>query len=252
MTKKISELTEDTSPAPSSQIELNVGGASRRSTLANILIELIPSSAQGDILYFNGTTWVRLGAGTAGQVLQTQGAGENPQWATASASVKGRAEFLVATVPLTLGAPIAGLDGLSTPAEGIPYFEFVNGSVTYREFYCRLIGYSGGGLTLRFEVLRTSGGAAATYIFEAAIRRINTATEDLGASHTYDYNAVTVTIPAGPPNAGIPMAGTITFTNGADMDSLADNELFILRFRRNGGTATDTARVPASITLQET
>ena len=167
-------------------------------------------------------------------------------------NTKGRAEFLVATVPLTVGAPIAGLDGVSSPAEGIPYFEFVNGSVTYREFYCRLLDYKLGGLTLNFEVMRTSAAAAATYIFDAAIRRINTGSEDLGASQTYDYNTVTVTIPAGPPNAGIPMAGTITFTNGADMDSLATGEAFILRLRRNGGTATDTARVLATITMNET
>lgn len=40
----------------------------------------ITSETQGDILYFNGTNWVRLGAGTSGQFLQTQGAGANPQW----------------------------------------------------------------------------------------------------------------------------------------------------------------------------
>jgi hypothetical protein len=37
--------------------------------------------AQGDIIYRNGTTWVRLAAGTSGFFLQTQGAGANPQWA---------------------------------------------------------------------------------------------------------------------------------------------------------------------------
>lgn len=37
---------------------------------------------QGDVTYFNGTYWVRLGAGTSGQYLKTQGAGANPVWAT--------------------------------------------------------------------------------------------------------------------------------------------------------------------------
>lgn len=167
-------------------------------------------------------------------------------------SSKGRVEILVATVPLTSGAPIAGLDGASSPAEGFAYYSFVNGSVTYRAYKCRLIGYQGGGLTFKFEVLRTSAGAGSTYINEAAIRRINTGTEDLGASHSYDYNAVTITIPAGPPNAGIPMAGTISFTDGADMDNLSDGDLFWLVFRRNGGTATDTERVLLSLTGEET
>ena len=40
--------------------------------------------AQGDVLYYNGTAWVRLGAGTSGQVLTTQGSGANPQWNTVS------------------------------------------------------------------------------------------------------------------------------------------------------------------------
>lgn len=35
---------------------------------------------QGDILYDNGTSLVRLTPGISGQILQTQGAGANPQW----------------------------------------------------------------------------------------------------------------------------------------------------------------------------
>jgi hypothetical protein len=37
-------------------------------------------ASQGDILYFNGTEWTELAAGTAGYYLQTQGAGANPRW----------------------------------------------------------------------------------------------------------------------------------------------------------------------------
>lgn len=51
-------------------------------------IASISGLAQGDILYYNGTDWVRLGAGTSGQFLQTQGTGANPQWATNTAVVK--------------------------------------------------------------------------------------------------------------------------------------------------------------------
>ena len=40
--------------------------------------------AQGDVLYYNGTSWVRLGAGTSGQFLKTNGSGANPAWATVS------------------------------------------------------------------------------------------------------------------------------------------------------------------------
>lgn len=40
----------------------------------------ITNEAQGDLIYFNGTNWVRLAAGTNGYVLKTQGAAANPTW----------------------------------------------------------------------------------------------------------------------------------------------------------------------------
>lgn len=38
------------------------------------------SDAQGDVLYYDGTNWVSLAAGTDGQFLMTQGAAQNPTW----------------------------------------------------------------------------------------------------------------------------------------------------------------------------
>ena len=38
------------------------------------------SDAQGDILYYNGTDYVRLGPGTNGQALKTAGSAANPAW----------------------------------------------------------------------------------------------------------------------------------------------------------------------------
>lgn len=40
----------------------------------------ISGQAQGDVLYFDGTNWVSLAAGTDGQVLKTQGAAANPEY----------------------------------------------------------------------------------------------------------------------------------------------------------------------------
>lgn len=40
------------------------------------------TGTQGDVLYHNGTSWQKLAAGTAGQVLRTNGAGSNPDWWT--------------------------------------------------------------------------------------------------------------------------------------------------------------------------
>jgi hypothetical protein len=40
----------------------------------------IPGQVQGDLLYYDGADWVRLPAGTANQVLKTNGTGANPSW----------------------------------------------------------------------------------------------------------------------------------------------------------------------------
>lgn len=42
----------------------------------------IASQAQGSTLYYNGSSWVVLPAGTNGQYLQTQGSSANPRWTT--------------------------------------------------------------------------------------------------------------------------------------------------------------------------
>ncbi len=57
-------------------------------TYFDTLYLLIPgSSAQGDILYRDGSGWTRLPAGTVGYVLKTQGAAANPQWGAESGDV---------------------------------------------------------------------------------------------------------------------------------------------------------------------
>jgi len=43
-------------------------------------IPVISSPAQGDIVYYNGSDWVALTAGTNNGLLKTQGAGANPAW----------------------------------------------------------------------------------------------------------------------------------------------------------------------------
>lgn len=81
MTEKISQMTEQTTWADTDQMELaTAGGVTRRIQKINMRKNLVASPAQGDVLYYNGTDWVRLAAGTAGQLLQTNGASANPSW----------------------------------------------------------------------------------------------------------------------------------------------------------------------------
>ena len=48
----------------------------------NITKVAVTSQASGDVLYFNGTAWIRLAKGTAGQVLTMNGGATAPEWAT--------------------------------------------------------------------------------------------------------------------------------------------------------------------------
>lgn len=73
-------------------------GVIEECTLSEIL-DFITSAAQGDILYRDSSAWARLGAGTSGQFLKTQGAVANPTWADVSAggSLSGQQSLAIMT-----------------------------------------------------------------------------------------------------------------------------------------------------------
>ena len=58
--------------------------------------------AQGDIAYYNGTSWARLGAGTSGQYLETKGGSANPAWSTVTSSILHVHHFADATRNITI------------------------------------------------------------------------------------------------------------------------------------------------------
>lgn len=58
------------------------GDASIDNTGAVSVTDLtITGQAAGDILYYNGSNWVKLAIGTPGQVLTVNGGGTAPEWA---------------------------------------------------------------------------------------------------------------------------------------------------------------------------
>jgi hypothetical protein len=72
------------------------------------------SDAQGDVMYYDGTNWVRLAAGTSGDYLETQGAGANPQWSTIAVPTKQNWS-LVGSAAMTSGASV-DISGISSTA----------------------------------------------------------------------------------------------------------------------------------------
>lgn len=142
------------------------------------------------------------------------------------------------TPPATIYATLDTIAGASTPAEAIPVLDFDDTTQEYMDFYCVMpTTYAGGGLTI---IIGYSAAEAATDVvdWEIALRRIADDAEDLDTdAHTYSYNDVVDTAPSA---VGEVAYATITFTDGADMDSVAAGEYFILRITRdptpNSGT----------------
>ena len=105
--------------------------------------------------------------------------------------------------------------------------------------------YAGGGLTVYLHVGFTSATSGNAY-WQAAIERMDDGTLDLDADSFASFNGA-----AGNPNAtsGVMTLVTITFTAGAQMDSLAAGEMFRLKIRRDAdGTAgTDDVATDAEL-----
>lgn len=81
------------------------------------VLDLVGSAAQGDILYRGATGWTRLGAGTSGQYLKTQGGAANPVWADVTSGT-GRS-FSILTAQ-DAGWAISSIPTGNTPGTPIP------------------------------------------------------------------------------------------------------------------------------------
>ncbi len=119
--------------------------------------------------------------------------------------------------------------GGSTPAEKVPVLDFDDTAVEVVDYKAVLSGYGGGGLTFRIYWSATTA-TSGTVQWEIAIRRIADDAEDIDGSHTYVFNVTSVTTASA---SGEVDYATITFTDGADMDSWAEGEIAIIRIRRN-------------------
>lgn len=93
----------------------------------------ITGEAQGSVLYFNGTNWVRLVAGTSGYFLKTLGAGANPMWdvpalGTASSLANGCVLQDAGSLDATLSFTV---QTVASPALTIPNFAGASDTFTF-------------------------------------------------------------------------------------------------------------------------
>jgi hypothetical protein len=94
-------------------------------------------TTQGDLVYRDGSGLARLGAGTAGQVLQTGGAGANPSWGTVSSDFVKLA------------------DANGTVGSSVDFTSVFNATYDVYKIYSAGIfdsgGTGGGGISFRFK-----------------------------------------------------------------------------------------------------
>lgn len=173
--KTITQLTAY-SGTPASTDELPIwytaGSATKKATIAQLGLALYPASpAQGDIIYYNGTAWVRLAAGTSGYFLKTNGAGANPSWAAGggggstptgtgfvhvTAGVQDAAAALVVNADVSASAAIGVTklalgaanqvlvsDGATNSWSGLPTVTRVDVTSSYRVNGTHALGFSG-------------------------------------------------------------------------------------------------------------
>ena len=148
---------------------------------------------------------------------------------------------LNARPPAASFATLDSIAGTSTPAESIPVLDFDDGTVgqEYTDFYC-VMPQSYAGTTGVTVIIGYSAAETSTDVvdWECAFRRIADDAEDLDTTaHSYDYNDTVDTAPSAVGEVGY---ASITFTDGADMDSVTAGDYFILRVTRdptpNSGT----------------
>lgn len=126
--------------------------------------------------------------------------------------------------------------GGSTPAERVLVYAFDAATIEYLDFKVAIRGYAGGGFTVDYYWSAASATSGVCR-WSGAFRRVADDAEDIDASQTYDYNDTDCTAAT---VSGEVAYDTVTFTDGADADSVANGDICIFRVRRNASHANDT------------
>lgn len=145
-------------------------------------------------------------------------------------------EILEILPPTTIFAVLTRRVGGSSPAEGNNVWAFDAATIWYLDFLCVLRGYGGGGLTFTVPWTAASATSGVTR-WGIGIRRMQAGVDDIDTAHTYVFTTVDATAPG---TSGFVLYTDIAITDGANMDNWANNELAIVRLRREANHANDT------------
>jgi hypothetical protein len=208
-------------------------GAPEDATLTQVL-DLVGSAAQGDILYRDASTWTRLGAGTNGHYLKTQGTGANPTWAAVTASGGGSTNVWIpasAWIPRTTTG--AGIDSREQSTNKINTDELLFDAGT-DEFAQAMIvmpsNWNAGTVTAKFHWTASTGSGDVVWglqgrayanddALDQAMGTAQTATDTLTATNDVDITSATSAITlAGTAAAGNP----VIFQVYRDADAAGD------------------------------
>ena len=152
--------------------------------------------------------------------------------------------------PATSFATLDTIAGGSTPAETISVLDFDANASEYKDFKFALpVGYTGDGLTVTIIFSMTSDhdeGTPHKVRWECAFARIDNDGIPISGDHAYAFNGVSAIVPSVVSEVSY---DNITFTDGADMDSLAAGEMAILRIYRDHDHADDNATGDAELQM---
>lgn len=97
--------------------------------------------------------------------------------------------------------------------------------------------YAGGGLTVEFVYLMSEANTSDAAVLGAAIQSLADGA-DVSGTVSWAENTATVTVPDDAEEIDVK---SVTFTDGADMASIAAGDPFRIRIRRLGANVADTA-----------
>lgn len=175
------------------------------------------TGTQGDVLYHNGTSWAKLGAGTLGQFLKTGGAGANPSWQYGAVIHSSKSSGVTTTGANTTPVSVSGA-----------VFDYV-ASAVYRIWVMGRINSTAAttGIGVQFDL-----SSAVTAIDTLTIHTLTTATV-AGQSSIADNTSqgVTTGVPAGP--LDVPFNTNALLVTGANTGTCQ------LRFRSETTAVTE-------------